>query len=110
MATEEIGERAEHVRSVGVTALTSLAGILAAVGSYWFTAIREGLPPEEAALAVEPVILVVIAIGIQFPLLKLSGIYGEDEFGIKHYLFIAFMTFAMWFVAWGILLTAAYTA
>ena len=97
MSTETISDRGEHVRSVGVTAVAALIG----VGAAFASDIYASAPEDQLAL-----FIVIAAIVIQFPLIQLSGIYGEDEFGPKHYLFIAFMTFSMWFVTWGILLTS----
>jgi hypothetical protein len=48
---------------------------------------------------------VIGAILVQFPLYSLIGI-DIDEFGTKDYLYILVMTGALWFISWGILLTA----
>jgi hypothetical protein len=49
------------------------------------------------------------AIIVQFPvfrLLEAAGIQLDtDDFGAKDYLYVAFMTFSLWFVSWAILLT-----
>ncbi|AFZ73533.1 EMC6-like membrane protein [Natronobacterium gregoryi] len=103
MSTESISDRREHVRSIGVTALSALFGVGAALAS---AALTGDLAPAEAATDTRALALVLGAILVQFPLLNSTGIYGEDEFGGKHYLFITFMTFSFWFVVWGILLTA----
>ena len=101
MSTESISDRREHIRSIGVTSLAALLGVGAALLSVELVGLDESAASDTLAL-----IIVVLAIGIQFPLLKLSGIYEEDEFGTKHYLFITFLTFSFWFVTWGILLSA----
>ncbi len=106
MAAESISDRHEHVRSIGVTAVAALLGVGAAFAS---TVVTGDLGPAEAATDLRALVIVIGAIAIQFPLINLAGIYGEDEFGPKHYLFIIFMTFSLWYVTWGILLTAEFT-
>ncbi|ELY83573.1 EMC6-like membrane protein [Natrinema altunense] len=101
MSTESISDRREHIRSVSVTALSALLGVGAALASATWVGLSEAAAQDTQALA-----FVLGAILVQYVLINLSGIYGEDEFGAKHYLFIAFMTFSLWFVTWGILLTA----
>ncbi len=107
MSTESISDRREHVRSIGVTAVAALVGVAAALLSAMVTA---DLSPAEAAVDSRAYIIVLAAILVQFPLINFAGIYEEDEFGFKHYLFITFMTFSIWFVVWGILLTTEFTA
>lgn len=100
MSTESISDRREHIRSVSVTALSALLGVGAALASaVWIG--TTGAAAEDT----RAVMLVVGAILAQLVLIDFTGIYNEDEFGVKHYLFIAFMTFSMWFVTWGILLS-----
>ncbi|EMA36331.1 EMC6-like membrane protein [Halobiforma nitratireducens] len=103
MSTESISDRREHIRSISVTALSALLGVGAALASLSITG---DLGPAEAATDTRALALVFGAIVVQIPLLEFSGIYGEDEFGVKHYLFITFMTFSFWFVVYGIMLTA----
>ncbi|WP_265109033.1 hypothetical protein [Halosolutus halophilus] len=101
MSTESISDRREHIRSISVTALAALIGVGAAlVSATWI-----GLS-SDAATDTRALMLIAGAILVQFPLLGASGIYDEDEVGPKHYLFVTFMTFSMWFVTWGILLSA----
>ncbi|RZV11715.1 hypothetical protein BDK88_0596 [Natrinema hispanicum] len=101
MSTESISDRREHIRSVGVTALSALLGVAAALASAAWVGVSEAAAQDTQALA-----FVLGAIFVQYVLINAAGIYEEDEFGTKHYLFVAFMTFALWFVTWGILLTA----
>ncbi|SET05575.1 hypothetical protein [Natrinema hispanicum] len=101
MSTESISDRREHIRSVGVTALSALLGVAAALASAAWVGVSEAAAQDTQALA-----FVFGAIFVQYVLINAAGIYEEDEFGTKHYLFVAFMTFALWFVTWGILLTA----
>jgi hypothetical protein len=46
------------------------------------------------------------AIVVQLPVLKVLGV-DLDSFSKKDVLYVIFMTFALWFVSWGIILTAA---
>lgn len=106
MSTESISDRREHVRSISVTALSALLGVGAAFASL---AMAGDVSSVEAASAAATdtrgLLLVLGAILVQFVLYDFTDIYGEDEFGVKHYLFITFMTFSFWFVVLGILLT-----
>lgn len=106
MATESISDRHEHVRSIGVTSFAALVGVGAAVASSLLTG---DAAPAAAATDTRALLIVVGAIVLQFPLIQALGIYGDDEFGVKHYLFITLMTFSLWFITWGILLTTEYT-
>ncbi|AEH38052.1 MULTISPECIES: EMC6-like membrane protein [Halopiger] len=103
MSTESISDRREHIRSVGVTALAALLGVAAALASM---AVTGDLPAREAAGETLPQAFVVVAILVQLALLNVTSIYDEDEFGMKHNLYVAFMTFSFWFITWGILLTS----
>jgi len=98
MATEtaEEGEGWDsHLRGLTVTTLASLLGIGAGVGSL---ALASG-PKDRVGLY-----LVAGAVLVQIPVYAVIGI-DVDDFGAKEYLYIAFMTFSMWFISWGILLT-----
>ena len=94
MATESVEQRSAHIRAVTVTALASLSGVAAGVLS---SAIAEAANDPTALFVLAGLVL------FQFPVLKVSGIV--EEFSTKDQLFIAFMTFCLWFVTWGILLT-----
>jgi len=96
MATESVDRRAAHIRGLTVTTLASLAGIAAAVVSQAVA----GSATDNIALYV-----LVGTIAVQFPILKVLGIDVSD-FSTKDYLYVAFMTFSLWFVSWGVLLTA----
>lgn len=104
MSTESISDRYEHIRSISVTALSALLGVAAA-----FVCLSLYGTGEAGAQNQEALLIVLGAIVIQFPIIKLSGIYNDDEFGVKHYLFIAFMTFSLWFLSWGIMLETGVT-
>jgi hypothetical protein len=58
----------------------------------------------EAASDTRVLAFLVAAIAGQYPVLKLIGVDISD-FGAKDHLYVAFMTFALWFVTFAILLT-----
>ncbi|WP_248895252.1 hypothetical protein [Haloplanus halobius] len=99
MATETQTGLTGHVRGVTVTTLACLAGVAAAVVS----AAVVGTGPE-AASSVRTLAFLVAAIAGQYPLLKAVGV-DVSEFGAKDHLYVAFMTFSLWFVSFAILLT-----
>ena len=100
MATDTVERRTAHIRGVTVTAIACLAGVVAALVS--------GVVADGAGDTLGVYILA-SAIIVQFPLFKLVEMAGvdldTDDFGAKDYLYIAFMTFSLWFVCWAILLT-----
>jgi hypothetical protein len=85
-----------YMRGVIVTTGATLAGIGAAI----LSAIQASGPEDTIAG-----FFLIGAILVQFPLYSLIGI-DIDEFGTKDYLYILVMTGALWFISWGILLTA----
>ncbi|WP_167768623.1 EMC6-like membrane protein [Haloarcula amylovorans] len=96
MATETADGMSSHMRGLTVTTITAVAGIAAALVS--------------DAVATAPgditgIVVVAVAVLAQFPILRVIGI-GPDDLSTKDVLYVAFMTFALWFVSWGILLTA----
>lgn len=100
MATDTPERRIAHLRGVTVTAIACLAGVIAAVIS---ASVATGAGDTFG------VYILAGAIIVQFPLHRLIEMAGiqldTDDFGAKDYLYIAFMTFALWFVCWAILLT-----
>ena len=96
MATETAEGYSGHVRSVTVTTLASLSGIVAMLTSEYAVGVD---PSSNVALLV-----VVGAIAVQLPILSVAG-FDTDDFSTKDYLYIAFMTFSLWFVTWTMLLT-----
>jgi len=104
MATDTAERRAAHVRGVTVTFIACFAGVVAAV-----------VANSVASSATDPLGAYVFAgaVVVQFPLhraLEAAGIdLDVEDFGAKDYLYVAFMTFALWFVCWTILLTAGTT-
>jgi hypothetical protein len=96
MATDTADGMSSHMRGLTVTTITAIAGIGAAFGS---NAVASG------ATDFTGLLVVAVAVLAQLPLLQVLGIDRDDLSG-KDYAYIAFMTFALWFVSWGILLTA----
>ena len=100
MATDTAERRTAHVRGVTVTAIACLSGVVAAVVSSIIAA---------GATDTLAVYVLAGAIIVQFPVLGLLEKAGMeldiDDFGVKDYLYVAFMTFALWFVCWAILLS-----
>ncbi|WP_435064576.1 hypothetical protein [Halobaculum sp. EA56] len=100
MATETASGLSDHLRGVTVTTVSCLAGIAAALVS----ATVLGVTPDAAT---DRLALLVVAgfVFVQIPLLKLLGVEVE-EFGIKDNLYVAFMTFTLWFISYGVILSA----
>ena len=100
MATETQTGLTGHVRGVTVTTLACLGGLAAAVAA----GVVVGTAPE-AASDVRALAFLVAAVAGQYPVLKAVGVDVAD-FGAKDHLYVAFMTFALWFMTFTILLTA----
>jgi hypothetical protein len=99
MATETRSGLTGHLRSVTTTTLACLFGVAAAFAS-------GALFGTEPAAAANRQLLFVLgaAVLVQFPIHRLLGI-DLDEYGVKDYLYIAFMTFTLWFMTYAIMLT-----
>jgi hypothetical protein len=103
MATETVDSEDEdegggwddHPRGLTVTTFGSLIGIAAGVAA---SSLASGAGDTVG------VFLLVGAIAVQIPVYMALGM-NVDDFGAKGYLYIAFITFSMWFISWGILLT-----
>lgn len=98
MATESEGLTG-HLRSVAITTVTALGGVVAGVASAGFAASAT----DRLGLAIMIGMLIV-----NLAVLKALGI-DIGEFGTKDHLFNAFMTFSLWYVTWGIFLTTGVT-
>ncbi|MFC7058308.1 hypothetical protein [Halovenus salina] len=85
----------DYERSAIVTTGATLAGMAAAFVSELYI----GDPQDNTAL-----LLVLAAMLVQFPIYRFIGL-DVDDFGIKGNLYIALMTFILWFLTWGIILT-----
>jgi len=103
MATDTADRFSSHMRGVTVTALASVMGIVAAVAASVLTA-------DAATPATDPMGVFVLAgaVLVQFPVLQVVGVDVSD-FSTKDYLYVAFMTFSLWFVCWAILLSTGTT-
>lgn len=101
MSEDEVAEaRHAHIRAVTISVLAALAGVFAAVLSGILTA---DLAADDAARDLGAIAVVVLAIMIQVPLYPKMGF--EDWGGGKDVLYVAFMTFALWFITFGVILT-----
>lgn len=103
MATETQAGLSGHVRGVTVTTLACLAGVAASLAA----AAIIGTSPE-AASDTRALAFLVVAVTGQYPLLKAVGVDISD-FGAKDHLYVAFMTFTLWFISFAILLTTGAT-
>lgn len=95
MATETADRRAAHRRGVKVTAIASLAGILAGLLS---SVVASGASDRVGVAVLFGGILVGLG------LMRVVGVEVE-EFSTKDHLYVTFMTFSLWFITWTILLT-----
>jgi len=95
MSTETAGRRQSHIRSLVVTATTTLGGAIAGVATFQVT---QG-PNDTLGLGV-----LTIAILLELGAVQVLGV-DVGEFSTKDQLYVFFMTFSMWFVVWTILLT-----
>ena len=96
MSTESGDRRDSHIQSLIVVAATTIGGVAAGVG----TAEVAAGPSDQAALAVVGVVL-----GVELLIIQVLGV-DVREFSTKDQLYVLFMTFSMWYVAWTILLSA----
>ncbi|WP_338739934.1 hypothetical protein [Haloplanus salilacus] len=103
MATETQTGLTGHVRGVTVTTLACLAGVAASVAAAAVVGTGSGAASDTRALA-----FLVAAVAGQYPLLKAVGVDVSD-FGAKDHLYVAFMTFTLWFISFAILLTTGAT-
>ncbi|WP_418282335.1 hypothetical protein [Halorubrum sp. DTA98] len=90
-----------HTRSVVVTTICCLAGIAAGVVS----AVYVGTDPANAGETMAVLVMGVFVLA-QYPLYKVIGV---SDFGVKDNLYVAFMTFTLWFISYTILLSSAVT-
>jgi hypothetical protein len=95
MATETVDRRAAHRRSLKVTALACLAGVVAGL----ISSMLAGGPSDTVGVAVAAA-AVLVSLGA----MRLVGV-DVREFSTKDNLYVAFMVFSLWFVVWTILLT-----
>jgi len=87
-----------HTRSVVVTTICSLAGIAAGV----ISAAYVGTDPVDAASTTLVLVLGAFVLA-QYPLYKMIGV---GDFGVKDNLYVAFLTFTLWFISYTVLATS----
>ncbi|MEF8800193.1 MAG: hypothetical protein V5A38_11380 [Halolamina sp.] len=100
MATESSRGFSDHLRGVTVTTLACLAGAAA-------TAVTSVVVGMDAAAATSETSVIIVAAFVlaQYPVLWALGV-DVSEFGVKDNLYIAFMTFALWFLTYTVLLSS----
>ncbi|WP_435117213.1 hypothetical protein [Halolamina sp. C58] len=102
MATESSRGLSDHVRGVTVTTLACLAGVVATVVSAMvFT------DPASVGMTTQLAVVAAFVI-VQQPILYAIGV-DVGDFGIKDNLYIAFMTFALWFLSYTVVLSTGVT-
>lgn len=96
MATETTAGMTGHLRSVTVTSITALGGVTAGVVSAYM-----------ASSATDQIGLAIL-LAVTIANLGVMRVVGVDvaDFGAKDHLYNAFMTFSLWYVTWGVLLTS----
>jgi hypothetical protein len=96
MSTETADRRDSHVKSLIVVMATTLGGIGAGVAT-----------AEVATGATDEIGLMIVAgaLAVELAVMQVLGV-DVREFSTKDQLYVLFMTFSMWYVAWTILLTA----
>jgi len=92
---DESSGYSQYARSVIVTTGSTLSGVLVAV----LTAVSGADPQSNTIL-----LPVAAAVVIQFPIYRVIGL-DVDDFGTKGKVYITLMTFILWFLTWGVLLT-----
>ncbi|AGN02765.1 hypothetical protein L593_14130 [Salinarchaeum sp. Harcht-Bsk1] len=98
--SEEVEERQTHVRAIAITSTAALAGVIAAIVSQ---ALTSGMSPGAAAGSRDAQFALLAIVAVQLPVYHFVF---EDWGGFKDVLYVAFMTFILWFVTWGVILTS----
>jgi len=96
----EMEEQWAHVRAIAVTSTAALFGVVAAVAS---RAVTSGMEASEAAGAQDAQLILLGVVAIQLPIYH---VVFEEWGGAKDVLYVAFMTFILWFITFGIMLTS----
>ena len=93
--TETVDPKAAHRRSLKVTTIATLGGVAAAF-------LSEVVVTDPASRTGLLVMLGVVAVE-----LGLMRVFGVDigDFSTKDHFYVLFMTFALWFITWGVLLS-----
>lgn len=93
--TENLDPKAAHRRSLKVTTIATLGGVAAAFASEMTIsdpASRTGLLVMLGLVAIELGVMRVLGVDVA-------------EFSAKDHFYVLFMTFALWFITWGVLLS-----
>lgn len=94
--TETLDRQAQHRRSITVTSVASLGGVAAGIAAAY---IASG-PGDTFGLA-----MLFAATFLELGIMRALGV-DVSEFSTKDHIYVGFMTFSLWFVTWGILLTS----
>jgi len=99
--SDEDDATSAHVRALAITSTAALAGVAAAIAAAALTA---GLgDPGAAAGSRDAQIAVLVAVIAQIPVYQ---VVFDEWGGAKDVLYVAFMTFIMWFITYGIILSS----
>lgn len=93
--TETADPTAAHRRSLKVTTIATLGGVVAA----FLSEMTVSEPTSRTALLV---LLGVVA--VELGLMRVAGVDVTD-FSTKDHVYVLFMSFALWFITWGVLLS-----
>lgn len=94
--TETLDRQAQHRRSITVTSVASLGGVAAGVAAAYLAS---------GAGDTIGLVLLFAATFIELGIMRALGV-DVSEFSTKDHIYVGFMTFSLWFVTWGILLTS----
>jgi hypothetical protein len=97
--TETVDPTAAHRRSLKVTTIATLGGVAAAFAS-------EAVVADATSRTGLLVLLAVVA--VELGLMRVAGVDVTD-FSAKDHLYVGFMSFALWFITWGVLLSEGVT-
>jgi len=97
--TETVDPTAAHRRSLKVTTIATLGGVVAAFAS-------EVVVTDPTSRTGLLVLLAVVA--VELGLMRGTGVDVAD-FSPKDFLYVGFMSFALWFITWGVLLSEGIT-
>ena len=93
--TETVDPKASHRRSLKVTTIATLGGVAAAF-------LSEVVVTDPSSRTGLLVMLGVVA--VELGLMRGFGVDIAD-FSTKDHFYVLFMTFALWFITWGVLLS-----
>ncbi len=100
-------KQAEHIGRMKRTLIACLLGMFAGVLSFYIIPSADSAGINSHTLLA--FFLMLAAVVVQKHIFMLIGI-GTEKLGGKDWFYQGFMTFALWFMTWAILLTSAITA